>query len=148
MTKKQKKQKFLTRVEEDEIIAAIQQAERQTSGEIRIHIEADCKKPVEQRARDLFYQLKMDKTECRNGVLFYVAANNRKFYILGDQGIFKRVPKNFWDETKQKMASFFKAGKFKEGLMKGVLEAGVQLQQYFPHEKGDQNELPDEISYP
>lgn len=144
---KKKRHKFLTTTEEDEIISAIQEAERQTSGEIRVHIEAECKGSIEERAHRLFYQLGMYKTQRRNGVLFYLAANNRRFYILGDEGIYRVVPRDFWGDMQQQMTSFFRSGKFKEGLVEGILEIGIQLKKYFPYEKGDQNELPDEISY-
>lgn len=145
MTKK--KQKFLTTAEEDQVIAAIREAEAHTSGEIRVHIEADYKGDIEKRVKYLFKKLKMNKTERRNGVLFYMAVNNHQFYIFGDKGIYEAVPKDFWETTKDKMVTFFKEEHYTEGLIKGILEAGSQLKKYFPYELDDQNELPDEISY-
>lgn len=144
---KKGKRQFFTAVEEQEIIAAIKQAERQTSGEIRVHIESDCKGDVKKRVTSLFKRLGMEKTEDRNAVLFYMAANNNQFYILGDKGIYHAVPKDFWEDTKALMIESFRKNQFKQGLISGILQAGVQLKKYFPYRENDRNELPDEISY-
>ena len=110
-------------------------------------MEGHCKIDVLDRAAYLFGKLNMHETAQRNGVLFYLAVHDRKFAILGDVGINKVVPANFWDEIKQAMLAFFKEGKFTEGLSKGILMAGEQLKANFPHQKDDVNELPDEISF-
>ena len=129
------------------ISGAIQTAENRTSGEIRVHLEKTCHGNVLDRAAEVFRSLDMHKTKLRNGVLFYLAYEDRKFAILGDAGINARVPENFWDEIKIKMQHRFRAGHFVEGLCEGVEMAGEQLGSNFPREKNDTNELPDHVSF-
>ncbi|MCB0446761.1 MAG: TPM domain-containing protein [Gelidibacter sp.] len=137
---------FLTAQEEQEIIAAIRTAEKNTSGEIRIHIEKTSQIDAIDRALDVFHDLKMDNTKLQNAVLIYVAVEDRSFVIFGDKGINDVVPTDFWDSTKEIMLSYFKTGNFKQGLIEGVLKAGEQLSKHFPWEHDDRNELPNEIS--
>lgn len=138
---------FLTDQEEMEIIEAIIQAEQKTSGEIRIHIEEHTEKKPFERAQEVFQILQMDQTQNRNGVLFYVGVADHSFVILGDKGINDRVESNFWDQTKDLVISFFKKGEYKQGLVEGVLKAGLKLKQLFPYDKdADLDELPNEIS--
>ncbi|WP_283635956.1 TPM domain-containing protein [Aquaticitalea lipolytica] len=137
---------FLTAQEEQEIIAAIRKAEQRTSGEIRIHIEKTSKIDAIDRAMDVFHLLKMDNTKLQNGVLIYVAVEDRNFVIFGDKGINDAVESNFWDSTKDVMQKHFKSGNFKQGLIEGVLKAGEQLEKHFPWQHNDTNELPNEIS--
>ncbi len=140
--------KFLTREEQKQIIEAIQQAEKETSGEIRLHIESRCKDgdPLE-RAKLLFQKLKMYQTAQRNGVIVYLAVDDRKFAIWGDKGINEKVPENFWQDVKEVMAEQFKKGHFAQGLIKGITMIGEKLKEYFPYQTDDVNELPDDISY-
>lgn len=138
---------FFSAEEKKAIKGAVEEAEKNTSGEIRVHIENNCKGEVLDRAAYLFKQLGMEKTELRNGVLFYLAINNRQFAILGDRGINVGVPEKFWDEIAQMMTENFKEGKFTEGLEQGILKAGEQLKEHFPYQKDDVNELSDEISF-
>lgn len=128
-------------------MAAIQQAEKATSGEIRVHIENHCRKNVLDRAADVFAQLKMHKTAARNGVLVYVALEDRKLAILGDAGINAKVPANFWEGIKIRMVEQFKQGLITEGISEAVLSAGNALKTYFPYQTDDKNELPDDISF-
>ncbi len=137
---------FLTPAEESAIVAAIASAERATSGEIRLHIERLCSGDPLERAKQVFELLEMHKTEQKNGVLFYLAVDDHKFAICGDQGIDAVVPADFWNSTKEMLASHFKRGAFADGLIAGIALAGEQLKKYFPFEKGDQNELSNEIS--
>lgn len=137
---------FLSEQDEQEIVAAIQKAELNTSGEIRIHIEAASKKKTFERAQDVFGELEMHKTEQRNGVLLYLAVDDHQFAICGDEGIDKVVANDFWDCTRDVMASHFKKGEFKEGIIAGILNAGEQLKQFFPYQTDDTNELSNEIS--
>ena len=137
---------FLTKEEEQEIVEAIRVAEKETSGEIRVHIEKTTSKVPFDRALEVFHELKMDQTELKNGVLIYLAVKDHKFVICGDQGINEVVPEGFWDSTKEVMATHFKSGNFKQGLIDGITKAGEQLQKYFPYENGDTNELSNEIS--
>ena len=121
-------------------------AEKNTSGEIRVHIESHTRLNHYDRARELFHLLKMDNTKEENGVLLYVAVNDKKFSICGDKGIDKVVPENFWEATKDIIQSHFKEGNFKNGILEGVLKAGTELEKHFPWKHGDTNELSNEIS--
>lgn len=137
---------FLTSEEEAAIVNAITQAEKNTSGEIRVHIEDHTEKLPLERAQEVFHTLGMDQTSLRNGVLFYVGVADHAFAIIGDEGIDKVVENDFWDCTKDTVISHFKEKKFKEGLVSGILKAGERLQQYFPFESDDKDELSNEIS--
>ena len=139
-------EEFLSEEEEAEVVEAIRRAERKTSGEIRVHIEKSSKGEIWDRAMEVFHLLKMDNTKEDNGVLIYVAIDDRKFIIYGDKGINAVVPKDFWETTKDAIASEFKKGHFKQGLINGILRAGHELQEHFPWEEGDANELSDKIS--
>ncbi len=138
---------FITEADKKSIVDAIKEAELNTSGEIRVHIESSCKGDVLDRAAYLFKKLQMHKTEQRNGVLFYLAYKDHKFAILGDGGINQKVPDNFWDSIKERMAEKFREGKFAEGLAEGIKESGEQLKTHFPYQSDDVNELSDEISF-
>ena len=137
---------FLTKEEEQEIVEAIRLAEKETSGEIRIHIEKTTSKDPFDRALEVFHLLEMDQTELKNGVLIYLAVEDKKFVICGDKGINELVEADFWDTTKNSMANHFKNSNFKHGLVEGITKAGIQLQKYFPFKEGDINELSNEIS--
>lgn len=137
---------FLTAEEEQEVVSAILKAERKTSGEIRVHIETHTDLEQMVRAQQVFHLLKMDNTKDENGVLIYVAVQDRKFTIYGDRGIDKVVPADFWNSTKDLIQRHFQQGRFKQGLVEGILKAGKELQAHFPWEHGDLNELSDEIS--
>jgi len=137
---------FLTKEEEQAIVEAIRVAEKNTSGEIRVHIEKTTSIDAYERAMEVFHELKMDATQLKNGVLIYVAVKDKNFVICGDKGINNLVPTDFWDTTKDVMASHFKNGNFKQGLVDGITKAGEQLQKYFPFEADDTNELSNEIS--
>lgn len=139
-------ERFLTTIEEQEIVAAIREAELNTSGEIRVHLEDHCKGKINERALEVFKTLHMDNTRQRNGLLIYVAVFDKTFGIYGDEGINKLVPNNFWNSTKDVIQSHFKKGHFKQGLVDGVLLAGVQLKKHFPFNPEDLNELPNTIS--
>lgn len=137
---------FLTSEEETEIIEAIRIAERNTSGEIRVHIEQNYNGDIFNHALEVFHFLKMDNTIQRNGVLIYVAVNNKSFVVYGDKGINEKVGENFWNSTRDKIQQHFKNGNFKQGLIDGVSKAGQELSEYFPWEHGDRNELDNTIS--
>jgi uncharacterized membrane protein len=138
---------FFTKEQQANILDAIKEAEKETSGEIRVHIETRLSGDVLDRASWIFKKIGMNRTEERNGVLFYLAVRNRKFAIIGDIGINTKVPEGFWDKIKGIMESDFREKRFSEGLAKGILMAGNQLKEHFPHLVNDVNELPDEISF-
>ncbi len=138
---------FFSKEEKELIKSAVQEAELNTSGEIRVHIDNHCREEVMDRAAWWFGKLEMQKTELRNGVLFYLAVKDQKFAILGDAGINALTPENFWDDIKAKMLENFKEGDFATGLQEGVLLAGKQLKEQFPYQDDDVNELSDDISF-
>lgn len=140
-------QKYFNEENKLQITNAIRVAETNTSGEIRVHIEKHCKGDVLDRAAYVFEKLKMHKTELRNGVLFYLAVEDHKFAILGDAGINQKVDEDFWETTKELVVEKLKEGLFSEGLAKGIIKAGEKLQEYFPYQDDDVNELSDEISF-
>ena len=137
---------FLTETEEALVIQAIQKAEKSTSGEIRVHIENNTEKPTLERAKEVFLYLKMEQTKQSNGILLYVGVASKQFAILGDEGINKVVPNNFWDEEKKLVLHHFSKNEYKEGLIKAIDKIGEKLKDFFPYIKGDTNELADEIS--
>jgi len=137
---------FLTTAQEQDIIKAIEVAENNTSGEIRVHIENNTDLPPKERALEVFHLLEMEKTELRNGVLFYVAVESKKFAILGDEGIHAKVTENFWDAEKELMLSYFKKEEFALGLVLAITEVGNKLKEFFPYHSNDSDELSNEIS--
>ena len=138
---------FFTEQQQEDIKMAIMDAELDTSGEIRVHIENTLVGDNMDRAAYLFKKLGMYKTEKRNGVLIYLAVKNRRFAIIGDSGINAVVPSNFWDEIKNAMIYHFRDSMFTEGLVEAIAMTGHQLKKHFPYLKGDVNELSDEISF-
>lgn len=139
-------EEFLTAEDEQDIVQAILAAEKNTSGEIRVHIEAHTPLNHLDRTKEVFHYLKMDNTKDENGVLIYVAVHDKKFAIYGDRGIDKVVPDGFWDTTCDAIQSQFKKNNFKQGVIDGVLMAGKELEAHFPWQHGDVNELSDEVS--
>jgi uncharacterized membrane protein len=137
---------FLTPDQEKEVIQAIRRAEKDTSGEIRVHLEKGLDRDPLERAQEVFYQLGMDKTTFKNGVLFYVAVDDHQFAIIGDEGIDKCVPGDFWESVKDEVIGEFAKENHGAGLAKGILHAGQKLKEYFPYRADDENELPDDIS--
>ncbi len=137
---------FLTQEEEQEIVEAIRIAEKNTSGEIRIHIEKTTTLDAYDRAKEVFHELKMEQTQLQNGVLIYLSVEDKTFVICGDKGINDVVQNDFWDATRDVMITQFKQGKYKQGIVDGILRAGEQLKKYFPWQEGDTDELSNEIS--
>jgi len=138
---------FFSKDEKKEIEQSIKEAEKNTSGEIRLHIESNCSENELDRAAYWFSELKMHKTKLRNGVLIYMALSDKKFAIIGDMGINNKVSSDLWESTKEKMIGYFREQKITKGLCAGILEAGNQLKAHFPYQKDDLNELNDEISF-
>ena len=141
-----KTETFLSKEDEQEIVQAIVSAEKNTSGEVRVHIEKHSNKTPLERAQEVFFELHMNETKDRNGVLFYVCVADKKFAIIGDEGIDKVVESDFWDCTKDIVISNFKEANFKNGLVEGILRAGERLKKYFQYQSDDMNELSNEIS--
>ncbi|MBQ6729191.1 MAG: TPM domain-containing protein [Bacteroidales bacterium] len=138
---------ILNREQDHRVVEAIRQAELNTSGEIKVHIENRCKGNVEKRSLVVFKRLKLNETRLRNGVLIYLAVKDHKFAILGDEGINNVVEEGFWNDVKDLMQNHFKEGRFAEGLEQGIQRCGEKLKTYFPFQTDDINEIPDDISY-
>jgi uncharacterized membrane protein len=143
-----KKAPLLSPEQEEQVVAAIQQAERATSGEIRVFAESKCSfvNPVD-RAAEIFHSLKMENTEDRNAVLIYIAIKDRQLALFADKGIYERMGKVYWENEVNKMIGFFKAENLTEGLCTVITEIGNALLIEFPYEKEDRNELPDAIVF-
>ncbi len=138
---------FFAKEDEQRIIEAIQDAECNTSGEIRVHLEQKPRKDAMSEARRVFAKLKMHQTKARNGVLILLAPERREFAILGDQGINDVVEGDFWEQERDLMQQHFRAGDFTGGLVAVIGQIGEKLQAHFPYQDDDENELSDEISY-
>ena len=128
-----------------EIIQAIQEAEKQTSGEIRVHLKRRCGEDVLAEAKKTFRKLRMDHTARRNGVLIFVAPGSKRFAIYGDEGIHQKVGDAFWNETRDKIGACFSKGLIKEGIIAGIESVGEKLKTYFPSKDG-KNELSNEVT--
>lgn len=141
-------QNFFTEAQKAQIVSAIKSAELNTSGEVKVHIEANSSSlnPMD-RAVEVFSMLEMHKTAQENAVLFYLAVSDRKFAILGDKGIDKVVPENFWESVKELLKSYFVKNEYADGLVAGIHLAGEQLKKYFPYQSDDINEISDDISF-
>lgn len=137
---------FLSKDEEAEIVEAIRLSEKNTSGEIRVHIEKESSIDPVDRAVEVFDMLKMDNTKDRNGVLIYIAVKSKQFAIYGDKGINDKVADDFWNCTKDIMLNHFKNGNNKQALVDGIINAGEQLKEHFPYQDDDTDELSNEIS--
>lgn len=138
---------FIDIDQREDIRHAILNAELDTSGEIRVHIETTCKGDVLDRAAYIFKQMGMHKTEKRNGVLFYLAVKNRRFAVIGDTGINAVVPESFWDDLKHLMLNHFRENRFTQGLIEAIGIVGEKLKNHFPYQRDDINELSDEVSF-
>lgn len=138
---------FLSQADEDKVVSAIKKAELNTSGELRVHIEESSKKDINERMKEVFAQLKMHQTEARNGILIYLATKDRKVGIWGDQGIHEKVGQQFWDDEVALIIDHFKKNQKAEGLAKAIELIGDKLQEHFPYQSDDVNELDDSISY-
>jgi uncharacterized membrane protein len=144
-----KKKEFFSKEENEMIVAAIRDSEKQTSGEIRVFIENKCRfiDPLD-RAKEIFFQLKMDNTEHRNGVLYYVALKDRQLAIFADSGIHNAVGEQYWKDVVNRILLFFNKENYAKAIQEGVLKIGEALKTHFPYESStDKNELPDEIIF-
>jgi uncharacterized membrane protein len=143
------KKPFFSKEENEKIVQSIQDAERQTSGELRVFVEGRCKyvDPLD-RAAEIFAKLQMEKTELRNGVLFYVAIKDKQLAIFADSGIHDATGNKYWKETVQQILSVFSKESVVEGVTATIGKIGEALRTHFPYDKDvDKNELPDEIIF-
>lgn len=139
--------RLLSEQDESRVLAAIRAAEARTSGEIRVHVERRSAGSAMDSAGDWFRRLGMDATAERNGILFYVAVDDRVFAVFGGAGIHEKVGDAFWSALRDAMGDAFAKGEPAAGLTRAIEEAGLRLAEHFPRKGDDRNELPDEISY-
>ena len=137
---------FFNKEEKEKILQAIKDAEKETSGEIRLHLDLRCKGEALEQAVKMFEKLKMNETQLRNGTLIYLAVTDHKFAIFGDEGINEIVPDNFWEDVKEEMRELFVKEQFADGVSHGIFLVGEKLKELFPYQEDDINELPDDIS--
>lgn len=133
--------------EKEVLTQAVKEAERLTSGEIRVYVEKKCPGDPLERSAFLFKKMQIHKTEQRNGVLIYLAVQDKKFAVIGDSGINSLAGNHFWDEVKDTMEKHFRNGRFIVGLTEGINMTGETLKRYFPYQSDDINELPDDIIF-
>lgn len=138
---------LLTAEQQRAVTEAIKTAELNTSGEIRVHIDEKCSGDPMERAAFVFHEIGMDRTKDRNGVLIYLACRSKVFAIVGDEGIDKVVPQNYWSDVCASTEEYFRAGRFAEGLASAAISIGEKLKEFFPYREDDVNEQPDEISF-
>lgn len=147
---KKKKRSLLNEQEQELVLAAIQEAERRTSGEIRVFVESHCGYVDSMdRAREVFFNLKMEATKARNAVLVYVAVNDHQMALFGDEGIFKKTDiDRYWIKEVELMRGHFQQGQIATGIAAVVRDIGIALHQHFPYDaQVDKNELPDDIVF-
>lgn len=138
---------FFSESQQTSIVATIKEVERNTSSEVRLHIDTHTKLKALDRAAYLFKQLNMHKTKARNGVLLYMSIQNKSFAVIGDAGIHHFVKDAFWNTCRDEVVTAFRKGNFCDGIIDCIKKVGVELQQYFPYQADDKNELPDELSF-
>ena len=138
---------FLSQQEQQQIIEAIQQAEKNTSGEVRVHMEPHCAGDPVVRAREVFEQLRMHETALRNGVLFYVAYEDHRLAVIGDKGIHECVGDYFWQSEITLLKEYFKRNEYAAGISAAIAVAGEKLKHYFPFQSDDKDELSNDISF-
>lgn len=144
-----KKKEFFSRDENEIIVQSIRDAEKQTSGEVRVFVESKCRfiDPLD-RAMEIFANLKMENTEHRNGVLFYVALQDKQLAVYADSGIHQAVGEQYWKDVVNKILVFFNKENYALGIKECVLRIGEALASHFPYDAAtDKNELPDEIIF-
>lgn len=146
---RKKKGNFFSEEEQEKILSAIRQAEQSTSGEIRVYVEKRCRfVDAIDRAAEVFYSLKMEQTANRNGTLVYVAFKHRQMAVFGDEGIYSRTGKDFWNEAVKKMITNFNQQNYALGIVEVIEQIGAALSYYFPYDPStDKNELPDDIVF-
>lgn len=138
---------FLSKEQEAAVVRAIKEAELQTSGEIRVHLENHCGDDTLKHARMIFYEMGMQETEEETGVLLYIAVKDHKIAIIGDRGINAKVSENFWENIISELENHFKSEKYAEGICHALQTIGTQLAEHFPFKEDDIDELPNEISF-
>jgi uncharacterized membrane protein len=143
-----KKKEFFTPEQQERMVEAIRQAEKNTSGEVRVFIETKCRyvDPVD-RAKEIFFNLKMENTKDRNAVLLYLALDDHQLALFADEGIYQRCGAEFWNSEVKKIIAAFTKDDYTGGICLVVADIGEALKQQFPYDTVDKNELPDELIF-
>jgi len=143
-----KRKQFFTSAQQQQMVEAIQLAEKNTSGEVRFFVESKCKyiDPVD-RAKEIFFNLKMDQTKDRNAVLLYMAMDDHQLALFADEGIYQRVGSQYWNDEVKKIIAHFTKDDYTGGVCHIISDIGDALKKEFPYESSDKNELPDEIIF-
>src|SRR5207244_10811515 len=137
---------FLSKLEHDQIVRAIRDAESNTSGESRVYIQRgtlDVDPLI--TAQKKFHRLGMDKTPERNAVLIFVAPRAHKFAVVGDKAIHEKCGEHLWQRLVDKMREHFRNEKFNHALVEAINEVGQALAAHFPERSTGANESPDEV---
>jgi uncharacterized membrane protein len=142
------KREFFTKEQQQQMVEAIQKAEKNTSGEVRFFVESRCKyvDPVD-RAKEIFFSLKMDQTKDRNAVLLYMAMDDHQLALFADEGIYQQLGSSYWNAEVKKIIAHFTKDDYTGGICHVISDIGSALQKEFPYESDDKNELPDEIIF-
>lgn len=147
---KSKKRALIAGEDQERIVQAIKAAERSTSGEVRVFVESRCSyvDPMD-RAKEVFFKLKMERTGEHNAVLIYVALLDRQMALYGDEGIHRKTGGDpYWKFELDLMRRFFKEERIGEGIANCALNVGKALASHFPYDSDtDKNELPDDIVF-
>ncbi len=138
---------FFTKDEIARISEAIFEAEKNTQGEILVHIESKCSGDPLERAYVLMKELGLTNTKNRSGVLIYLAVEDHKFAIFGDEGIYKVLGQNGWNTLAQELSEYFKKGEFVEGLIIILNKGGAILCKYFPALPENIDEIPNQPTF-
>lgn len=141
--------RYFSPEESELVVQAVREAERQTSGEVRVFVESRCNyvDPIH-RAAELFFGLKMEMTDQRNAVLVYLAMRDHQFAVFADEGIYREMGADYWNAEAAKMLDAFKKESYAEGLVTVVKDIGEALKTHFPYDRlQDKNELPDDIIF-
>ena len=143
-----KKREFFTAEQQQRMVEAIRLAEKDTSGEVRFFVESKCKyvDPVD-RAKEIFFSLKMDQTKDRNAVLLYIAMDDHQLAIFADEGIYQRLGTHYWNNEVKKIIAHFTKDDYTGGVCHVITDIGEALKKEFPYQSSDKNELPDEIIF-
>jgi len=143
-----KKREFFTQEQQHQMVEAIRVAEKNTSGEVRFFVESKCKyvDPVD-RAKEIFFSLKMEQTKDRNAILLYMAMDDHQLALFADEGIYQRLGTQFWTDEVKKIIAHFTKDDYTGGVCRVVGDVGEALKKEFPYESSDKNELPDEIIF-
>lgn len=143
-----KKREFFTSQQQKLMVEAIQEAEKNTSGEVRVFVEGKCTYvSAVDRAHEIFFSLKMEQTRERNAVLLYLALDDRQLALFADEGIYQRVGKQYWDVRVKEIIAAFTKDNYTGGICSVINNIGSTLKNEFPHHSDDKNELPDEIIF-